>query len=456
MADLQSHPEASKTVDELFTALVTLTERGQLFVKENAIQAISLLADVYEERFATFYPRVMPLLLSVLETEQDTRFQSLLAKALDCAATMGAAVPHDTFAPDAPRLLAIMKQMQATLTEEDEETRRALLGAYASLAQAIGPAHFGPYLVEVLPQMLEAAERQPDIVMGAVGDEYDDEDEWDKIETDNGGSFAVRAGELQAKAEAVSNLVVLVKAMRENMGVEALVRVLDVAIPLLKFYFFIEVREYAAALVDIAIEALAKITLDDSRCSKAADATLETVTDCVAQDTDAEVLATFVSCWTNVAHHVPSHVSETVTARYLAALDAQLVARFEGPLANAEPSEEWEDEDDEAEERQDRQETDTTLLMTINMSLKALMQSCDTAFPISAFAKYMRYVAEPAGDPVKIAFAQRLVADVLEIYKEGGVSIVQAFLTPTLANFQASQGPSFHLCSYSSGLPAAN
>lgn len=174
----------------------------------------------------------MPRLITLLETGTHPSLQSLRAKALDCASTIAAAVNSSVFAPDANRLLSALHNLQSTIAEDDDETERYLLGAYAQLAEVVGPEAFAPYVEDVFPRLIEEAQKKPDMTIGG-GEEEEDDDEWETIEM-NGDVVAIRTTALEEKAEAVQNLVILVQAIGEALPVETLQGVLQVAVPLLK------------------------------------------------------------------------------------------------------------------------------------------------------------------------------------------------------------------------------
>lgn len=138
---------------------------------------------------AQFYPRIMPQLLNLLESNVDPSLESLRAKALDCTSHIGTAVNSSVFAPDAPRLLNIMHQLHVFLPEDDEETRPYLLNAFCLLAVTVGAEKFAPFIEDVLPQLLQAAAAKTEAVLGA--DDEEEGDGWETVEID-GETIAIK------------------------------------------------------------------------------------------------------------------------------------------------------------------------------------------------------------------------------------------------------------------------
>lgn len=136
-----------------------------------------------------FYPRIMPQLLQLLESDVSTEHEELRAKALDCTSHIGAAVNSTVFAPDAPRLLSVMHRLHTTLPADDEETRPFLMNAFSLLAVTVGAEAFAPYIEDVLPQLLETAAAKTEAVLGS--DEDEEGEGWETVEI-GGETMAIK------------------------------------------------------------------------------------------------------------------------------------------------------------------------------------------------------------------------------------------------------------------------
>lgn len=199
---------------EVVDQLLKLLQAGNTFVMGHALEALTILARYMEERFepvsprrparetfkvdadvlhpTQFYSRIMPDLLNLLSTEPaDETQESLRAKALDCSAHIGAAVPTATFAPDAPRLLQIMHNISISLPDDDEVTRPYLLTSLCGLAVTVGAEAFGPYINDAFPKLLEGAAKKPELALADDEHELPEDDDWEDMEV-GGERAAIR------------------------------------------------------------------------------------------------------------------------------------------------------------------------------------------------------------------------------------------------------------------------
>ncbi|CAI5731785.1 unnamed protein product [Hyaloperonospora brassicae] len=176
-------------------------------VHEQAITAISSVAMVAGPLFATYYAAIMPPLQHILlkclhESVQQTastaaamagpKKTQLAASSsftlggitLECLSLIGQAVGKDLFARDAPAILKVMAEMQATPSIVGNELIRTyLLQAWARCCTCLGH-EFAPYLPLVMPTLLEAATQQAEFEVDPSTLSRDDEDD----EEDGGGS----------------------------------------------------------------------------------------------------------------------------------------------------------------------------------------------------------------------------------------------------------------------------
>lgn len=140
-----------------------------------------------------------------------------------------------------------MHTISISILEDDDITERYLLRAYAQLAEVVGPEIFAPYIEDSFPRLVAAASKKPDMNSNPTEEEEYDE-EWETVEL-NGDVISIRTAGMEDKAEAVENLMILTQALGVSLGIEALQGVLAIALPLLKFYFHVGVREGAAHLI---------------------------------------------------------------------------------------------------------------------------------------------------------------------------------------------------------------
>ena len=211
-----------------------------------------------------------------------------------------------------------MHAISHSLAPDDEETRPLLLAGFCQLAETVGPEVFAPLLNDVLPHLIEIAEKKTDLVIGGDDGDADDDDEgWESFEisghvgtirsvsstqlssqvyirlTSNSSS---RSASLEEKADGLHNLVMLTQALGASFPLATLQQLLEIALPLLKFVFHLGVRQAAAALLAVVIRTLA-VHQEAPLSADQRTHVLNTVSDGyasqIASETDPEVRG----CW---------------------------------------------------------------------------------------------------------------------------------------------------------------
>ncbi|ORY82352.1 armadillo-type protein [Leucosporidium creatinivorum] len=431
---------------DVFGQLLSLLERGTNFVKGNALEAMTLLARALEEDFEPFYPAIFPQLLNLLETGIDPSLEELRAKALDCASHIGAAVDSSLFAPDAPRLLTIMHQIHVTIREDDEIIRPYLLTAFSLLAVTVGPEAFAPYVEDVFPKLLETAAKKTDAMVGSEDDE--EEEGWETVEV-AGQTMAIRTAGLEEKHDAVCNLILLTQAIGSSLPLEALQKILEVAHPLLKFYFHMGVRESAAALIAVSVHSLSQKNLSVEE----RESVLNTVSDAYAQhiatDTDAEMLGTLVESWTACCRSLPGLLSEHSRTLIIKGLEHQLISLRQRELERAQEGAEGGDEDDLLE-LNELAETEATLYFAINTAVKQMLKEQGPAMPVQPFLPFLQLVGAPS--TVAKEFALRLLSDIIEGLGEESFGYVGQYLDQVLHALSDEEPTTRRIAAYAIGV----
>ncbi|KAG2529595.1 hypothetical protein JM16_002012 [Phytophthora kernoviae] len=181
-------PSDSQTPSQEFTATRV--------VQEQAITAISSVATVAGTSFSNYYSAVMPPLQQILlnclnesvraaaaspavlkpQTNAPSSF-TLGGITLECLSLIGQAVGKEVFSRDAPAILKVMAEMQATPSIVGNELIRTyLLQAWARCCTCLG-RDFAPYLPLVMPTLLEAATQQAEFEVDPTTLSSDDDDD---------------------------------------------------------------------------------------------------------------------------------------------------------------------------------------------------------------------------------------------------------------------------------------
>ncbi|CAI5746446.1 unnamed protein product [Peronospora destructor] len=212
-------------------------------VQEQAITAISSVATVAGASFTNYYAAVMPPLQQILmsclqESVQAATTPSAVIKpqsnapssftlggiTLECLSLIGQAVGKEVFSRDAPAILKVMAEMQATPSIVGNELIRTyLLQAWARCCTCLGH-DFAPYLPLVMPTLLEAATQQAEFEVDLSTLSSDDDDDESGGSTDsediqlaqvNDKCLSIRTSILEEKATACQLLAGMVTDLED-------------------------------------------------------------------------------------------------------------------------------------------------------------------------------------------------------------------------------------------------
>ncbi|KAI9141287.1 armadillo-type protein [Paraphysoderma sedebokerense] len=236
-------------LDTIFDKLVALLQQGKIYVQEQAITTIATVADSAEDQFAKYYGSIMPWLISILREAKSAEFRLLRGKAMECASLIALAVGKDVFGPDAKSFLDLIMEIQKAVTEPDDPQSSYLLAVWARMCKVLGQ-DFIPYLPYVMPPLLHSASLKPDIAIldpEESADDYSPDEGWE-FATIEGQKLGINTTVLEEKCTAVEMLICYARELGPGFT-EYSKQVMDLVVPLLKFYFHDGVRHAAAACV---------------------------------------------------------------------------------------------------------------------------------------------------------------------------------------------------------------
>ncbi|KAJ1961863.1 importin subunit beta-3 [Dipsacomyces acuminosporus] len=247
--------EANKRVldpylDTLFERLLAMLNSPKRYVQEQAITTIATIADNAQEKFKKYYSTIMPMLLNVLAQATDKEHRLLRGKAMECATFIALAVGKEVFAPDAPRFVELLTATQQSVTDFDDPQASYLQAAWARLCKLMG-ADFAPIMPVVMPPLIASAKLQPDFAILDADEDpessYSAEDGWEFANI-GGQQIGIKTSTLEEKCTAVELIISYAKELGAGFVTYA-AEVLDILVPLFKFYFHEGVRTAAAAAV---------------------------------------------------------------------------------------------------------------------------------------------------------------------------------------------------------------
>ncbi|KAJ3033961.1 hypothetical protein HDV00_005623 [Rhizophlyctis rosea] len=252
-------------LDEIFRRLMALLRSPKLFVQEQAITTIATVADAAEKGFVKYYGDVMPMLLDVLRTDGGKEGRMVRGKCVECATLIALAVGKETFAPDAPRLIELLRQIQMSISEDDDPRGSYLLAGWARVCKCLGGDFLqgaggvsGGWFEEVvMGPLVRSSELRPEFVQLEDAEDmekYDGEEGWEFVEVE-GKKLAIKNAVLDEKCTAVEMFICYARELGAGFA-PWVDRVLGIVVPLLKFYFNEDVRHAACAVIPLLFRSL--------------------------------------------------------------------------------------------------------------------------------------------------------------------------------------------------------
>ncbi|KAF8637684.1 hypothetical protein AX16_010759 [Volvariella volvacea WC 439] len=262
-----------------------------MYVQEQAITTLAMVADASEHAFGKHYATIMPLLLNVLRNANGPDHHKLRAKAMECAGLIAIAVGYDVFRHDATALVECLIRIQQSQPDPtDPQLNYNLIATWSKACQAMGP-EFEPYLPVVMPNVLTIASAKADISI------YDDEENpeeregWEVVSID-GRTLGIRTSAIEEKCQAFETLVIYCSTLGPRFA-PYLAQCLELTLPSLKFYFHDGVREACAMLIPMLLSCGKHSgTLTPQMVS----ATFHQLIMCIKNEFDTSFLASLYKC----------------------------------------------------------------------------------------------------------------------------------------------------------------
>ncbi|KAI8073867.1 armadillo-type protein [Gongronella butleri] len=243
-------------LDAIFERLLVLLKVNKVYVQEQAITTIATVADCAKDKFLKYHNVIMPLLFSILHEATDKQYRLLRCRAIECASLISIAIGKEAFAPYTETLIQTLAQIQQGPMESDDQANSYLLAAWARLCKTLGQ-DFLPYLPNIMPPLLQSAQLTPEFTFVDPEDEdveakYPTEEGWEFVGI-NGQQIGIKTSVLEEKHTAMEMLVSYSRDLGAGF-VQYVPSVLDIALPLLKFYFHDGVRHAAATLLPYLLQ----------------------------------------------------------------------------------------------------------------------------------------------------------------------------------------------------------
>nr|XP_012150540.1 PREDICTED: importin-5 isoform X2 [Megachile rotundata] len=224
-----------------------LVEKGTKLVLEQVVTTIASVADTCEEQFVTYYDRLMPCLKYIIQNANQQEHKILRGKTIECVSLIGLAVGPEKFIADASEVMDMLLKThsEGNLPDDDPQTSY-LISAWARICKILGK-QFEQYLPLVMGPVLRTAAMKPEVALLDNEDmEGIDDFDWEFISLGEQQNFGIKTAGLEDKASACEMLVCYARELKEGFADYA-EEVVQLMVPMLKFYFHDGVRTAAAA-----------------------------------------------------------------------------------------------------------------------------------------------------------------------------------------------------------------
>ncbi|PON31128.1 hypothetical protein TGAM01_v200548 [Trichoderma gamsii] len=417
--------EAEKSIlepylDELLSHLFQLLQSEKRFVQEQALSTIATIADAAEAAFAKYYDTLMPLLVNVLQNQNEKEYRLLRAKAMECATLIALAVGKERLGQDAMTLVNLLAHIQTNITDADDPQAQYLMHCWGRMCRVLG-TDFIPFLENVMPPLLELAMAKPDIQL------LDDDEQAEQMQGEEGWEFVplkgkmigIRTSTMDDKNMAIELLVVYAQVL-EGAFAPFVANIMEkIALPGLSFFFHDPVRYISAKLVPQLLSSYKKAYgSPSSELTGLWNATVDRLLEVLTAEPAIDTLAEMYQCF---YESVQVLGKECLTIDHMNRFIDSAISALEdykdrvAERADAKEGATADDVEDEAEETLIAIEDDQTLLSDMNKAFHSIFKNHGVAF-LPAWERlmptYEGFLASP--DPTQRQWGLCIMDDVLE------------------------------------------
>ncbi|KAJ9134791.1 Importin beta-3 [Pleurostoma richardsiae] len=407
-------------LDDLLSHLFQLLQNEKRYVQEQALSTIATIADAAEQAFGKYYDTLMPLLVSVLQRENDKEFRLLRAKAMECATLIALAVGKERLGADAMTLVQLLANIQNNITDPDDPQAQYLMHCWGRMCRVMRQ-DFLPFLPNVMPPLLELASAKADIQLlddDEQVEQMQQEDGWELVPV-KGKMIGIKTSTMDDKHMAIELLVVYAQTLEASFAPYVAEIMEKIALPGLAFFFHDPVRYISAKLVPQLLNSYKKAYGNPSNelrtlWAGTVDKLLEVLTAEPAIDTLAEMYQCFYESVEILGKDclTPQHMERFIDSVHTALEDYKdRVAQRAEDKEAANP----EDAEDDAEEILMAIEDDQTLLSDMNKAFHCIFKYHGAAFlgPWERLmTTYEGFLRSP--DPTQRQWGICIMDDVLE------------------------------------------
>ncbi|PHH83153.1 hypothetical protein CDD83_3054 [Cordyceps sp. RAO-2017] len=417
--------EAEKSVlepylDDLLSHLFQLLQSDKRFVQEQALSTIATIADAAEAAFSKYYDTLMPLLVNVLQNQNEKEYRLLRAKAMECATLIALAVGRERLGADAMTLVNLLANIQTSITEADDPQAQYLMHCWGRMCRVLG-VDFLPFLDSVMPPVLELAMAKADIQLvddDDVAEQLNGEEGWEFVPL-KGKMIGIRTSTMDDKYMAIELLLVYTQTL-EGAFAPFVANIMEkIALPGLAFFFHDPVRYMSSKLVPLLLNSYKKAYgCPSNELAGLWNATADQLLEVLTAEPSIETLAEMYQCFYESLQVVgkecmsPDHLN-----RFIDSVHSTLEDYKDRVAQRAEDKESAaaEDIEDEVEDAILALEDDKTLLSDMNKAFHCVFKYHGSAF-LPAWERLMPTYREflTSSEPSQRQWAICVMDDLLE------------------------------------------
>ncbi|ORY01320.1 ARM repeat-containing protein [Basidiobolus meristosporus CBS 931.73] len=369
-------------LDTIFERLLTLLHSSKTYVQEQAITTIATVADSAEDRFVKYYSAIMPLLINVLRQATQKEYRLLRGKAMECASLIALAVGKEAFAPNAPEFIDLLVKTQESVTEADDPQISYLLAAWARVCKVLGQ-DFIPYLPVVMPPLLQSAQLKPDFAVldqeDDIESQYSPEDGWEFVGV-NGQQIGIKTTVLEEKCTAVEMFICYSRELGAGFSPYT-EKVLEIVLPLLRFYFHDGVRQAAAATIPQLLNCAKLAQPNSEYVAKMWQLVSQKITEAILNESDPGYLIQLFIAYYESLETLGNNCMDVSQMEVFTKATVSQLEEYKNRLEAREQSKHGEDYDPEDEEIiLEEEATEEAMLGELSKAIHTVLKTHGTAY----------------------------------------------------------------------------
>lgn len=220
-----------------------LSTQACSIVLESILSALTSISEVAKEAFGTWYSQLMPYFLHIIEKYSNDEYKRLRGKTIECMSCICTTVGKDVFAQHSAQVIAVLKQIQDRLTENDT-LKAYILSAWQRLAATL-KGDFSQYLGSILPGLLNTIAQEANISISSQPEEMLD---LASIMNEQNSKVSISTADLEDKDVALQALLTIIDVLKEAYA-PYIEQTSTLIMPFLNYTANPEIREVSATIL---------------------------------------------------------------------------------------------------------------------------------------------------------------------------------------------------------------